>query len=144
LTEFVFETPFSLKGSGHAINITDQFKKRTLLTVDTEFPCTKKRIRVINKREIIVSPIENSIDLVESRTEALLSEIRVNIPNIKTLQPVLQGSVRLQVHSGAVEICSKFFCEGFTPVGYEISTETYNYLRASLKKFFFRGLLRSS
>ncbi|EGC35654.1 hypothetical protein DICPUDRAFT_151994 [Dictyostelium purpureum] len=108
LNRFIFETPFTETGAGRANSVADQYKRKTILTVQNYFPYTKKRIQVTGKNEIIISPIENSIEAIETRTETLLNEVKSKNPNPKTLQQVLQGTLRLQVNSGPQEICRIF------------------------------------
>jgi hypothetical protein len=55
-----------------------------------------------------MTPLENSIEAMESRTDAILSEIRTQTPNTKTLHPVLQGSLIAAVNAGPKEICTNF------------------------------------
>jgi len=106
--KFFFETPFGLKGGGQTDSLADQYKRKTILETERVFPYVNKRIRIRSKREIILSPIENAIELVEGRCEALLTEINSTLPSTKTLQQVLQGSVLAQVNAGAIHICEVF------------------------------------
>jgi len=108
LNRFIFSTPFTLTGKAHAESLRDQHKRKTILTVENQFPYVKKRLLVVKKQEINLTPIENSIETIESRTDMLLSELRTAPPNAKTLQNVLQGSVLLQVHVGPKKICEDF------------------------------------
>jgi len=108
LNRFIFATPFTLTGKAHAESLKDQHKRKTILTVENQFPYLKKRLQVIKKQEINLTPIENSIETIEYRTDMLQSELRMVPPNGKTLQNVLQGSVLLQVHVGPKKICEDF------------------------------------
>ncbi len=56
----------------------------------------------------MLTPIENAIELIDSRNTALLNELNCTPPNIKTLQNVLQGSVLAQVNAGPVRISEVF------------------------------------
>ncbi|KYQ91596.1 DOCK family protein [Tieghemostelium lacteum] len=114
LNKFIFETPFTESGAGRGNSVADQYKRKTILTTQNYFPYTKKRIQVISKQEIILSPIENSIETIEQRTEFLNSEVKNVPPNIKTLQQVLQGTLRIQVNSGPQEICKTFLTPTLT------------------------------
>jgi len=111
LNRFMFETPFMLSGPGQSPNVAEQYKRKTILTVERHFPYTRKRLRVTGKQEFNLTPIENSIETIEQRADVLLAEVRANPPNPKTLQAVLQGSVRLQVNAGPQEICRVFLAE---------------------------------
>ncbi|KAL6067850.1 Dedicator of cytokinesis protein 6 [Balamuthia mandrillaris] len=108
LKRFVFETPFVLEGKKMGDNMEDLHKRKTVLTTETPFPSMKKRIRVVKKEEFVLSPIENSIDLIKGRITALQHELSSKAPNTKTLQIVLQGSVLLQVNAGPLAICEIF------------------------------------
>lgn len=109
VSHFIFETPFTKSGKAHAASLAEQFKLRTILSVEAAFPYMKKRLRVVAKRTEEVTPLDNSLDLLKKRNNALKEELLH--PTAKTLQPVLQGSVRLQVHAGPTEICRTFLSE---------------------------------
>ena len=94
LSHFVFETPFTLSGKAHAEHVSDQYKRKTVLTVNGSFPHLLCRLPVASKYEIIVSPLENAIEDIEKRNRVLENEISSRTP--KTLRQVLQGSVRLR------------------------------------------------
>jgi len=66
------------------------------------------RLLVSSRNTIEISPIECSIEAIEQRIATVLTEVRKKPPNLKTLQQVLQGSVRLQVNQGAIEIVRVF------------------------------------
>ncbi|KAF2071777.1 hypothetical protein CYY_006905 [Polysphondylium violaceum] len=114
LNRFIFETPFTENGAGRGSSVADQYKRKTILTVSHYFPYTKKRIQVCSKQEIILSPIESSIETIDQRSEQIMNEVRAQTPNPKTLQQILQGTLRLQVNSGPQEICRIFLAEGST------------------------------
>ena len=48
---------------------------------------------VVGKKEIILEPIENAIEIIHGREKALRRELDLSPPNIKTLQINLQGAV---------------------------------------------------
>ncbi|KAF2071889.1 hypothetical protein CYY_006791 [Polysphondylium violaceum] len=107
LKHFVFITPFTLTGKTQG-SITEQFHRKTILTIENTAPNMLKRFPIVSKKEIEISPIENSIETIEHRNNLLSLEINQDPPNIKTLQGVLQGSVLLQVNAGALEVCRGF------------------------------------
>jgi len=107
ISRFFFETPFVMPGKKMG-DMEDQFKRRTILTTAEPFPGMKKRQPIVSKEEIVLTPIETSIDLIRSRVQALQHEATSPFPNTKTLQIVLQGSVLLQVNAGPLEICRIF------------------------------------
>ena len=96
LTDFVYETPFTMSGKAHAESVSDQYKRKTVLTVGKFFPYMIKRLPVIRKRDIIITPIENAVENIEKRNQQITNEVSRSPINPKTLQQVLQGSVRLR------------------------------------------------
>jgi len=110
IRRFVFETPFVLPGHKMG-DMKHQHKRKTILTTEAPFPSIVKRIKIIDKREETLTPIETSIELIKGRVTAMKQELSSPYPNTKTLQIVLQGSVLLQVNSGPLEICRIFLGE---------------------------------
>ncbi|KAN0025838.1 hypothetical protein ACTFIU_001598 [Dictyostelium citrinum] len=135
LNRFIFETPFIESGAGRANSIAEQYKRKTILKTSNYFPYTKKRISVISKQEIILSPIENSIETIDQRTETISNEVRSKVPNPKTLQQVLQGTLRLQVNIGPQEICRVFLATDPTSGAYNYPLEQIKKLKKSLSLF---------
>lgn len=107
LRSFIYESPFAQPGKKIG-EVADTWKRKTILTVDRPFPFVTKRLRVVEKKEVELSPLEASIELIESRVRALRVEIDNSQTNTRTLQIVLQGSVLLQVNAGPLEICRVF------------------------------------
>ncbi len=62
-------------------------------------PYLSARVRVTQRDDVTVSPIENAVDLLQTRTAALRREVGLHPPSVKALQAVLQGSVRLRKHT---------------------------------------------
>ncbi|KAM9965179.1 hypothetical protein ACTFIW_004986 [Dictyostelium discoideum] len=135
LNRFIFETPFIESGAGRANSIAEQYKRKTILKTSNYFPYTKKRISVISKQEVILSPIENSIETIDQRTETISNEVRSKVPNPKTLQQVLQGTLRLQVNIGPQEICRVFLATDPTSGAYNYPLEQIKKLKKSLSLF---------
>jgi hypothetical protein len=107
LREFIYVTPFTLSGKAHG-PINEQYKRKTILTVETAFPALLKRLPVVAKREVVGSPIENAIEDIVARTLSIDTELQREKPNGKAVQSLLQGSVRLQVNAGAAEVARVF------------------------------------
>jgi len=107
LQRFIYETPFTLTGKQQG-DFKDQYKRKTILMTELPFPYIKKRILVKEKKEIELTPIETSTEIIEGRVNALKNEVESSNPLTKTLQIVLQGSVLLQVNAGPLEICRIF------------------------------------
>jgi hypothetical protein len=55
-----------------------------------------KRQPVVDRKELIFSPIENSIDTIDKRNAEFLAELGQHPPQMKSLQSLLQGSVLLR------------------------------------------------
>jgi len=108
LNRFIFSTPFTLLGKSHADVLSEQHKRKTILTTENYFPYVKKRLLVIKKQEVNLSPLENATETIESRTDNLINELQQSPPNTKTLQSVLQGTVLLQVNVGPMETAKVF------------------------------------
>lgn len=96
LGEFFFVTPFTPSGKAHG-PINEQYKRKTILTVQPGFPSLLKRLPVVAKREEVSTPIENAIEDIVVRTLSIQEELQREKANTKALQSLLQGSVRLRM-----------------------------------------------
>eukprot|EP01087_Luapelamoeba_hula_P013453 TRINITY_DN3839_c4_g1_i2.p1 TRINITY_DN3839_c4_g1~~TRINITY_DN3839_c4_g1_i2.p1 ORF type:complete len:1930 (-),score=376.88 TRINITY_DN3839_c4_g1_i2:62-5851(-) len=105
---FIFESPFTASGKAQASDIREQRKRKTILYTERPFPFVLPRLPVVRKEEIIMEPLEVSIELVQGRIAALRKELDSRPPSTKTLQQVLQGSVLVQVNAGPSEIAKVF------------------------------------
>ena len=101
IDRFIFEAPFTSSGKAHSDDIREQQKKKTILRTELPFPYVIKRLKVIEKTEKVLSPIQTSTELIEGRCRLLQNELNQHPPNSKTLQIVLQGSVLLRTS----EVC---------------------------------------
>ncbi|KAJ3342356.1 Dedicator of cytokinesis protein 10 [Gonapodya sp. JEL0774] len=99
-----------MSGKAHG-TVEQQHKRKTILTAESSFPHLKKRLMVADRREIDMSPIEVSIEAIKNRNLQLKTTVEANPPNAKNLQIVLQGSVRLQVNAGPLEIARVFLAD---------------------------------
>ena len=99
ISQFMYETPFTKGGKAHG-SVAEQYKRKTILSVSESFPFAVCRLPVSHRREIIVSPLEGAVEAIEKRNLVVQKELDAVPPNPKTLQQVLQGSVRLQVNAG--------------------------------------------
>lgn len=104
---FMYETPYTLSGNAHG-SVAEQYKRRTILTTDGTFPSCKARLLVKSKREIELTPLEVSITAISDRCNQLKNASESIPLNAKQLQLILQGTVRLQVNSGPMEIANAF------------------------------------
>lgn len=67
LERFVYATPFTPGGKAHG-ELREQCKRKTILTVSTHFPYLKTRIRVVARKQIVLSPIEVAIEDIQKKT----------------------------------------------------------------------------
>jgi len=106
---FSFDTPFTPHGKAHGAT-HEQWKRRTIVSVAHEFPYIVKRQKIVSKREIVLSPIECVLEDVRKRVDRVRKEINPasGPPSLKTLNQVLSGSINMQVHGGAEEVCATF------------------------------------
>lgn len=68
---FVYATPFTPGGKAHG-ELREQFKRKTILTVATHFPYLKTRIRVVARKQIVLTPIEVAIEDIQKKTAEVL------------------------------------------------------------------------
>ncbi|KAI4466055.1 dedicator of cytokinesis dock [Holotrichia oblita] len=104
---FMFETPFTKDGKAQG-NPEEQCKRRTIITTEYSFPYVKKRIQVVSKRTVELSPIEVAIDEMQTRVSELEEVVFTQPTDSKKLQLRLQGSVCVQVNAGPLTYASVF------------------------------------
>eukprot|EP01027_Heterolobosea_sp_BB2_P014815 GEZU01021252.1.p1 GENE.GEZU01021252.1~~GEZU01021252.1.p1 ORF type:complete len:863 (-),score=281.91 GEZU01021252.1:19-2607(-) len=92
LQEFIFETAFTVTGA-KAASLAEQCKRKTILTVERPLPYMKTRLRVVSKKEIILEPVYNAIEIIESSNTRIANAISCEPLNINTLQMALQGAL---------------------------------------------------
>lgn len=100
---FVFVSPFN-RGNGQ--KMTDQFIRRTVLTVANPFPYVVCRQPVISNQETIISPIQSAQDALQAQLRSIVQEFEAK--DTKGLERVLQGSVLTTVHQGPVQFGREF------------------------------------
>lgn len=103
VSQFVYEQRLMGK---IATSVSEQFKKRVILTVPNAFPYFLKRIPVSNRREMILSPIEVAIDEMQDRVRQL--DHVIGNKDVKHLQLILQGSVNVVVNAGPIAYANAF------------------------------------
>ena len=108
INTFVYEVPFSKTKNAQSEDIADQCKQKVIIQSEIKFPYLKKRLKVVKKRKIVLTPLENAIEIIEGRNNSLLHELNSNPPDLKQLQAVLHGSVLARVNVGPVRICDAF------------------------------------
>jgi hypothetical protein len=80
-------------GKSHSEDMAQQQKKKVIFHTTSSFPHVRKRLPVSSKTMIILSPIENAIELIRSRNKALREVLETTPPNKTKLQQILSGSV---------------------------------------------------
>lgn len=75
------------------------------MTTEKSFPYMLKRLKVVHREEVELSPIENASENIQNRSEQLLTEASANPPDLKALQNVLQGSILLRKPSTLEYFC---------------------------------------
>jgi len=104
---FMFAQPVTKSGTSYG-DVKDQSVMKTILKTERPFPSFKTRLLVAEKKELRLTPLQTSIEVVEGRIQALTNELNCAPPNSKTLQLCLQGSVLVTVNQGPIEIARVF------------------------------------
>uniref|UniRef100_A0A4W3ICG8 Dedicator of cytokinesis 7 n=1 Tax=Callorhinchus milii TaxID=7868 RepID=A0A4W3ICG8_CALMI len=110
LRRFMYCTPFTLDGRAHG-ELHEQYKRKTILTTSHAFPYVKTRINVVQKEEIILTPIEVAIEDMQKKTQELAFATHQDPADPKMLQMVLQGSVGTTVNQGPLEVAQVFLSD---------------------------------
>ncbi|XP_034950532.1 dedicator of cytokinesis protein 9 isoform X2 [Chelonus insularis] len=111
---FMFETPFTHEGKPRG-NPEDQWKRRTIITTQYAFPYIKKRIPVIGKKIVELSPIEVALDEMRQRVQELEDVALIAPTDAKKLQLKLQGSICVTVNAGPLAYASAFLDPALSP-----------------------------
>jgi len=104
INQFLFESAV------HSDDMAQQSKKKTIFTTVCAFPFIESRIEVAQVREIILTPLQNAIELIRTQTGKLyriLSQAQ-DVKAINTVQQTLQGSVLPMVNPGPLKVCEIF------------------------------------
>nr|CDJ83685.1 Dedicator of cytokinesis domain containing protein [Haemonchus contortus] len=110
LKRFMYATPFTRDGKAHG-DLKDQYKRRTILTTQHSFPYVKTRIRVVEREQKVLEPIQVAIEDVEKKTRELSAAIAQNPPDAKMLQMVLQGCIGTTVNQGPIQVANVFLTD---------------------------------
>ncbi|XP_034266183.1 dedicator of cytokinesis protein 8 isoform X2 [Pantherophis guttatus] len=110
LRRFMYTTPFTQDGRPRG-ELSEQYKRKTILTTMHAFPYIKTRINVIQKEEYVLMPIEVAIEDMQKKTLELAVATNQVPPDAKMLQMVLQGSVGATVNQGPLEVAQVFLAE---------------------------------
>ncbi|XP_027695364.1 dedicator of cytokinesis protein 8 isoform X1 [Vombatus ursinus] len=134
LRRFMYTTPFTLEGRPRG-ELNEQYRRNTILTTMHAFPYIKTRIRVIQKEEFVLTPIEVAIEDMKKKTLELAVAVNQEPPDAKMLQMVLQGSVGATVNQGPLEVAQVFLAE--IPADPKLYRH-HNKLRLCFKEFIMR------
>lgn len=61
------------------------------------FPFVKKRLEIVDRKEVTLTPIEVAVDQMQSKVIDMKEVVNLARPDLKKLQLRLQGSVSAQV-----------------------------------------------
>ncbi|KAJ2944480.1 hypothetical protein O0L34_g3827 [Tuta absoluta] len=132
IKRFMYATPFTVDGRAHG-DIADQCKRKTILTTQHHFPYVKTRIQVVQRTQIILSPIEVAIEDIQKKIHELAAATSQEPPDPKMLQMVIQGCIGTTVNQGPLELAQVFLA----PVAEarQPPTRLTNKLRLAFKDF---------
>lgn len=133
---FMFETPFTKDGSNKPrAEPCDQWKRRTIITTEYSFPYVKKRLKVVAKREMELSPIE-----VITLTLSMLTSFFYEHSNLVSIQPVFYDfycyyfkvfsffeRVNENIIKGCIMSCALFHYRKFNNSKFEILKSNMSY-----------------
>ncbi|NXB71894.1 DOCK8 protein, partial [Donacobius atricapilla] len=134
ICRFMYTTPFTMDGRPRG-ELSEQYKRNTILTTMHAFPYIKTRINVIQREEFILTPIEVAIEDMRKKTQELTAATNQEPPDAKMLQMVLQGSVGATVNQGPLEVAQVFLAE--IPADPKLYRH-HNKLRLCFKEFIMR------
>jgi len=110
ISQFISEIPL-LNKEGKSVDENDlakQYKKKTIFKVAKPFPYLTNRIEVTSLKEIVLSPIECSIESMQQRVASFRNEIHSNPVRKNNLQAILTGTLATTVHVGPLKFCEVF------------------------------------
>ncbi|VDM97928.1 unnamed protein product [Thelazia callipaeda] len=139
LYRFVYATPFTKDGRAHG-DLKDQYKRRTVLETQFwqtgfSFPYVKTRLRVINREQIVLTPIEVAIEDIQKRIRELAAATAQDPPDAKMLQMVLQGCIGTTVNQGPIEVANVFLTNVILDDHGKPVNQLQNKLRLCFKDF---------
>ncbi|KAF1748268.1 hypothetical protein GCK72_024735 [Caenorhabditis remanei] len=137
VNRFYFETPYTMEGRAQG-DLSSQYKKRTILTVENSFPYIKTRLRVVNRSIMNFSPIEVAIEDIEKKTRELAAAAQHK--NAKMLSMLVQGSIGTTVNQGPLEIANVFLANSMTDERGRPVDRLQNKLRLSFRHLQYRAM----
>jgi len=75
------------------VPVKERRKVKTFLYTKIPFPYLKTRLEVVRREQVILSPLETAIDLIEEKVNALREQLDSPAVNAKALQMVLSGTI---------------------------------------------------
>jgi len=109
IRQFISEVPFmSDGGKFDEDDVSRQQKRKTIFTVNRAFPYLTSRIPVIHSEDIILSPIECAIEMMQRRVDQFKSEVYCSPVRKNNLQALLTGTLATTVHVGPLKFCECF------------------------------------
>ncbi len=138
IIRFIFATPFTPDGNPHG-ELHEQYKRKTILTANNHFPYVKTRIQVVDRKEVVLTPIEVAIEDVQKKIEELEAATLQEPADPKILQMVLQGCIGTTVNQGPLEVANVFlrdlFLHSNNPETIPVISKHQNKLRLCFKDF---------
>ncbi|CAF0999435.1 unnamed protein product [Rotaria magnacalcarata] len=133
LKRFMYASPFTMDTNRAHGSLHEQYKRKTILTVERAFPYVKTRVGIIDRERLILSPIEVAIEDLQKKTDELRMAIQQEPADPKILQMVIQGCISTAVHQGPLEVANIFL----NPImnGLELPNIHHNRLRLCFKEF---------
>ncbi|XP_071439283.1 dedicator of cytokinesis protein 7 [Hetaerina americana] len=132
IKRFLYATPFTPDGRAHG-ELHEQYKRKTILTTANHFPYVKTRIQVVDRKQIVLTPIEVAIEDIQKKTVELSLATTQEPPDPKILQMVLQGCIGTTVNQGPMEVATVFLSDLVD--NQKAPTKTQNKLRLCFKEF---------
>ncbi|ELR23198.1 DOCK family protein [Acanthamoeba castellanii str. Neff] len=112
INSFIFETGYTAQGKNVAEGLARQQKKKIMFKTSLCFPYILARLPVVSTENVILTPLENAVELIENRVAALREQLETNPPRLNALHSVIQGSVVTMVNEGPLKICETFLPPG--------------------------------
>lgn len=129
----MYASPFTMDTNRAHGSLHEQYKRKTILTVERAFPYVKTRVAIIDRERLILSPIEVAIEDLQKKTDELRLAIQQEPADPKILQMVIQGCISTAVNQGPLEVANIFL----NPImnGLELPNIHHNRLRLCFKEF---------
>eukprot|EP01130_Rhizamoeba_saxonica_P013944 TRINITY_DN6008_c0_g4_i1.p1 TRINITY_DN6008_c0_g4~~TRINITY_DN6008_c0_g4_i1.p1 ORF type:complete len:702 (+),score=134.73 TRINITY_DN6008_c0_g4_i1:207-2108(+) len=109
INKFAFETVFNPDGGKvQEDELARQYKKKLIFVTSQSFPYITTRVPLIDEYTVILSPIENAIEVITRQTSKIRAEVSHVPTRINQLQQAIQGSVVPMVNPGPLRICEIF------------------------------------